>query len=244
MRYSDSDLTQALKIISYLKSLRLYAFATLSASILYLLARMFIDLQGTELYLQASFTGIIVFGSLLYIVRQTFRTVFIYGISCILGGSLYVFTLVYYHGKSEIIFLAFGFIIGLLVIRLGVSLAFGSRSQEVFSKVIQDIVAYVNTLTQSVKESRPDEKNAIHCTYTDDKGTKRTLKIKLVDDIACFLTSEEAVPMFVDRNNVVITDLQENPDFLDVSISIENHDWIEAECKRDDFKKYQSWKNR
>ena len=204
MKYSDSDLTQAIKIISYLKTLRLYAFATLSASVLYLLARLFFDLHGTELYLQASFTGIIVSGSLLYIIRQTFRSAFIYGVSCVLGGALYVFTLVYYHGKSEIIFLAFGFIIGLLVIRHGVSLAFGKRSQEVFSKVIQDIVAHVHTLAQSVKESLPDENDVIHCTYTDDKGTKRILKIKFIGDIACFLASEETMPMFVDSNNVVI----------------------------------------
>ena len=244
MKYSDSDLTQAIKIISYLKSLRLYAFATLSVSVLYVLAKIFTDLQGTELYLQASFTGIIVSGSLLYILRQTFRTVFIYGVSCILGGALYLFTLVYYHGKAEIIPLAFGFIIGLLVIRHGVSLAFGKRSQEIFSKVIQDIVGHVNTLTRSVKTSLPDEKDVIHCTYTDDKGTQRTLKIKLLDDIACFLTGDETFPMFVDRTNVVITDLRENPDFVEVSISIENHDWLEAQFKPDDFKKYQSWKDR
>lgn len=243
MKYSDSDLTQAIKIIAYLKSLRLYAFATLSASVVYFVVRLIFDLQGTELYLQASFTGIIVFGSILYVVRQSFRTVFIYGLSCILGGALYLFTLVYYHGKAEIILLAFGFIIGLLIIRHGISLAFGKRSQEVFSKVIQDIVVYVNTLTQSVKESLPDEKDVIHCTYTDDKGMKKTLKIRFIDDIACFLTEDETFPMFVDRNNVIVTDLQDNRDFVDVSISIENHDWLEARFMPDDFKKYQSWKN-
>jgi hypothetical protein len=65
----------------------------------------------------------------------------------------------------------------------------------------------------------------------------------LLDDVACFLLNGQSTPIFVDRNNVYISELQGNPNSLKVSITLYNHDWLEAEMKLDDFKKYEAWKD-
>ena len=135
------------------------------------------------------------------------------------------------------------FIVGLIVIRHGVIVAFGNRSQEAFSRVNQMQVAYIINILKSLKQSLPNDKNIIHCTYTDDKGKKRNLSIKLLDDVACFVLSGHSDPIFFDRNNVYISELQRNPDLLDVSIIAYHNDWLEAHFKPDDFKKYESWKD-
>ena len=65
----------------------------------------------------------------------------------------------------------------------------------------------------------------------------------LLHDVACFLLNRYSTPIFIDRNNVYISELQRNPDLLDVSIIAYHHDWLEAQFKPDDFKKYQAWKD-
>ena len=69
-----------------------------------------------------------------------------------------------------------------------------------------------------MKQSLPNEQNVIHCTYNDG-GEKRNVKIKLLDDVACFLFNGDSTPIFFDRNNVYILELQDNPNFLNVSIT-------------------------
>ena len=69
------------------------------------------------------------------------------------------------------------------------------------------------------------------------------MSIKLLDDVACFLLNGHSTPTFVDRNNIYISDLQGNQNFLQVSIVAYNHDWLEAQFKPDDFKKYEAWKD-
>ncbi len=93
-----------------------------------------------------------------------------------------------------------------------------------------------------MKESLPNDQNIIHCTYSDD-GKMRKMKIAFFDDIACFLLNGQRVPMFFDRDNISIFELHDNKDLLRVSIVAENHDWLEADLKSDDFKKYQRWKD-
>lgn len=121
-------------------------------------------------------------------------------------------------------------------------MAFGSRLQEAFSRVNQKKVSFVRNLLKSLKQSLPNDKDVIHCTYNDD-GKKRNLSIKLIDDVACFLLEGHSAPIFVDRNNVYIFELQRNPDFLNVSITLYSNEWLDAQFKRDDFKKYQGWKD-
>jgi len=243
MKYNETDLTEATKIISYLRSIRIYAVTILFSSLLYLGLKLHNNIKGTELYLLYCFTGIIILGSLSVIIRLNSKTANIYGLSCIVAGVIYSFSIFYYRGETPDFFTTIGFIVGLIVIRQGVSVAFGSRSQEAFSKVNQEKVSFVNNLLKSLKQSHPDEKNAIHCTYTDDEGKKRNLSIKLLDDVACFLLTGDSTPIFFGRNSVYISELQGNPNFLNVSIIIDNHDWLEAQFKLDDFKKYQAWKD-
>ena len=243
MKYSETDLTEATKIISYLRSIRIYAVTILFSSLLYLGLEIHNNIKGTELYLLYCFTGIIILGSLSIIIRLNYKTAKIYGLSCIIAGVIYSFCILYYRGKTPGFFTTIGFIVGLIVIRHGVSVAFGNRSQEAFSRVNQMKVSYIKNILKSLKQSLPNDKNVIHCTYTDDKGGKRNLSIKLLDDVACFLLNGQSTPIFVDRNNVYISELQGNPNSLKVSITLYNHDWLEAEMKLDDFKKYEAWKD-
>ncbi len=243
MKYSETDLTEATKIISYLRSIRIYAVTILFSSLLYLGLEIHNNIKGTELYLLYCFTGIIILGSLSIIIRPNYKTANIYGLSCIIAGVIYSFCILYYRGKTSGFFTTIGFIVGLIVIRHGVSVAFGNRSQEAFSRVNQKKVLFIKNLLNSLKQSLPNEKDVIHCTYTDDKGGKRNLRIKLLDDVACFLLNGHSTPIFFDRNNVYISELQGNPNSLKVSIIVYNHDWLEAEMKLDDFKKYEAWKD-
>jgi hypothetical protein len=243
MKYTETDLTEAIKIISYLRSIRIYAVTILFSSLLYVWLQIHNNIKGAELYLLYCFTGIIILGSLSIIIRLNYKTANIYGISCIIAGVIYSFSMLYYQGETPVFFTTIGFIVGLIVIRQGVSVAFGNRSQEAFSRVNQKKVSFVKNLLKSLKQSLPNENDEIHCTYTDDKGDKRKLSIKLLDDVACFLLNGHSPPVFFDRNNIYVSELQGNSDLLIVSISAYNHDWLEAQFNPDDFKKYQAWQD-
>ena len=93
-----------------------------------------------------------------------------------------------------------------------------------------------------MKKSLPNDKDVIHC-ISDDNGEKRDLSIKFIDNIACFLLKGHSTPIFVDRGNVYIFELQSSPAFLDVSITLYSNEWLQAKLKPDDFKKYQKWKD-
>jgi len=243
MKYSETDLTSATKIISYLRSIRLYAVTILFSSLLYSGLKIYNNIKGTELYLLYCFTGIIILGSLSIIIRLNYKTANIYGISCIIAGVICSFSIFYYQGETPVFFITICFIAGLIVIRHGVSVAFGNRSQEAFSRINQMKVSYIKNILKSLKQSLPNDKNVIHCTYTDDKGGERNLSIKLLDHVACFLLNRSSTPIFFDRNNVYISELQSNPDLLNVSIIAYSNDWLEAQVKPDDFEKYQAWKD-
>ena len=243
MKYDETDLTEATKIISYLRSIRIYAVTILFSSLLYLGLEIHNSIKGTELSLLYCFTGIIILGSLSIIIRLNYKTANIYGFSCIIAGVIYSFCILYYQGGTPGFFTAIGFVAGLIVIRQGVSVAFGNRLQEAFSRANQKKVSFVRNLLKSLKHSPTNDRNTIHCSYTNDKGEKRNLSIKLLDDVACFLLNGISAPIFFDRNNIYISELQGNPNFLKVSILAYNHDWLEAQFKLDDFKKYQSWKD-
>jgi hypothetical protein len=55
-----------------------------------------------------------------------------------------------------------------------------------------------------------------------------------------FFLNGHSTPIFINRNNVYISGLQGNPNFLNGSIIVDNHDWLEAQFKPDNFKKYQA----
>lgn len=241
MKYSETDLTEAIKIISYLKSIRIYAVAILLLNLLYIGFKIHNNTTGTELYLLYCFTGIIILGSLSVFINLNNMTANIYGVSCIIAGVIYSFSIIYYRGETGGFYTVIGLLVGLIVIRQGVSVAFGNRSKEVFSKVNQKKVSFVKKLLKSVKQPLPNEDNVILCTYIDE-GKKRNLRIKLIDDVACFLLDEHATPVFFDRNDIYISELQDNPDFIKVSVIVDNHDWLEAQFKPNDFKKYEVWK--
>jgi len=243
MKYTETDLTEAIKFISYLRSIRIYAVTILFSSLLYVWLQIHNNIKGAELYLLYCFTGIIILGSLSIIIRLNYKTANIYGISCIIAGVICSFSIFYYQGETPVFFITICFIAGLIVIRHGVSVAFGNRSQEAFSRINQMKVSYIKNILKSLKQSLPNDKNVIHCTYTDDKGGKRNLSIKLLDDVACFLLNRYSTPIFIDRNNVYISELQSKPNLLNVSIITYSHDWLEAQFKPDDFKKYQAWKD-
>jgi hypothetical protein len=242
MKYSETDLTEATKILSYLRSIQIYAVVILILSALYFGFKIYNNTKGTEIYLLDGFIGIMSMGSLSVFINLTSLTANIYGISCILAGVLYSFSIIYYRGDSDSFVTAIAFITGLIVIRQGVRVAFGNRSQEAFSRTNQKKVAFIENLLKSLKQSLPNDKNAIHCTYIHEEK-KRDLSIKLLDDVACFVLQGHSEPVFFDRNNVYISELQKYPDFVHVSITVENHDWLEAQFKPDDFKKYEKWKD-
>jgi hypothetical protein len=242
MKYNETDLTEATNIISYLRSIRIYAVTILFISLVYLVFKILNDTRGTELYLLYCVTGLITLGTLSIILHLNSGTANLYGVGCILAGVLYSFSILYYHGAIWGFFTTVGFVAGLIVIRQGVMVAFGNRSREAFSRTTQAKVSFVIDLAKSLQQSLPNEQNVIHCTYTDEDKQKK-VRIKLLDDVACFLFNGDSTPIFYDRNNVYIIELQDNQNFLNVSITAHNHDWIEAQFKPDDFKKYQAWKD-
>ena len=241
MKYTETDLTEATKLVSYLRSVQKYALVVLLLSILYFGFRFYGSSEHLELYILSFFTGVMIVGSLSIIIRLN-HTAIIYGFSCIVAGAMFIFSLVYYLNTTPVFLLTICSVIGLLVIRHGVNLVFGKRSQDIFSRTNQKKILFVKNLIKSLEHSLPNEKNVIHGTYTDG-GERRNLKIKFLDDIACFLPDRQSFPIFFDRSNVFMFELQDNRDFLHVSIVVENHNWLEADLKPDDFKKYQSWKD-
>lgn len=243
MKYNEADLTEATKIISYLRSIRIYAAGISIFSLMFFAMKIFGDAAGRELYLLYFFTGIILVGGLSVIYRINHMTANIYGLSCIIAGGVFSFYIIYYRGDAADLFTGAGFIAGLLVIRHGVSLAFGSRARYAFSAANQKMVSFVAYHMKSLKKPIPDDKDVIHATHTDDRGKKRNLRIKFVDDVAWFLLDGHSAPLFADRNNVYISLLSDNPGSLNVSITVDNHDWLEAEFKPDDLRKYELWKD-
>jgi len=241
MNYTETDLTEATKLIAYLRSMRRYAVAIVFLSILYGGFRIYRHSEIWELYLLSFFTGIMIIGSLSVIIRLNHRTAMMYGFSCIVAGGMFLVSLLYYRFETSDFITIVGFILGLLVIRHGVNLVFGKYSQEIFSRANQTRIAFVRNLIKSMKQSLPNDHNIIHCKYSHD-GKMRNLIIKFLDDIACFLFDGQPTPIFFNRNNIVIFELQDNKDILHVSIVADNHDWLEADLKSVDFKKYQGWK--
>jgi len=243
MQYSETDLTEATKIISYLRSIQIYAVVILILSVLYVGFKIHNNTIGIELYLLDSFIGLVSLGSLAIFINLNSTTANMYGVSCIISGIIYSFSIVYYRGDTDTFITGIGLLAGLTVIRQGAKVAFGNRTKEAFSKVNQKKIAFVIHILKSLKQSLSNENDAIHCTYTDDEK-RRNLSIKLLDDVACFVLHGHSEPIFFDRNNVYISQLQKNQDFLEVSISVDNHDWLEAQLKPDDFIKYEKWKDR
>lgn len=242
MKYNETDLTETTKIISYFRSIRIYAVVILFLSLVYSGLKYLNDTKGTELYLLYCFTGLITLGTLSIILHLNSGTANLYGVSSIIAGVIYSFSILYYQGATWGFFTTICFIAGLIVIRQGVMVLFSNRSREAFSRTNQAKVSFVINLLKLLKQSLPNEQNVIHCTYTDD-GKKRNVRIKLLDDVACFLFIGDSTPIFFGRNNLHILELQDNPNFLNVSITAHNNDWIEAQLKPADFKKYQAWKN-
>jgi hypothetical protein len=243
MKYNETDLIEATQIISYLRLIRIYAAGISILSLLFFTVKILGHTRGTELYLLYFFTAIILVGSLSVIFRINHITANIYGLSCIIAGAIYSFYIIYYRGDTEGLFTGSGFIIGLIVIRHGVSIAFGSRARDVFSGSNQKKVSFVQKQIEAMKKPPTDKKDIIYSKYTDDNGKKRDLSIKLIDDVACVLLNRHSTPLFFDRNNIYISVLQDNPDLLNVCVTVDNHDWLEAEFKPDDFRKYKVWKN-
>jgi hypothetical protein len=241
MKYSETDLTEATKVISYLRSVRTYAVILLCASLLYPALRIGINAKGTELYLLYFFSGIIILGSLATI-RLNRKTAIFYGASSIIAGIIYLFCILYYWSKIQSFFMVPGVILGIIILRQGISVTLGRRSKEAFSKANQEKVSFIKNLLLSMKKSLPNDKDVIHC-ISDDNGGKRDLSIKFIDNIACFLLKGHSTPIFVDRGNVYIFELQSSPAFLDVSITLYSNEWLQAKLKPDDFKKYQKWKD-
>jgi hypothetical protein len=242
MNYNETDLTEATNIISYFRSIRIYAVVILFLSLVYTGLKFLNAANGTELYLLCGVTGLLALGTLSILVRLNSGTANFYGVSSIIAGVIYLFSLLYYQSATWGFFTTVLFIAGLAVMRQGLMVAFGNRSREAFSKINQAKVSFVIKLIKSLKQSLPDDQNVIRCTYSDD-DKKRNMRIKLLDDVACFLFNGDPTPVFFDRKNVSFFELQENSNFLNVSITVHNHDWIEAQLKPADFKKYQAWEN-
>jgi hypothetical protein len=241
MKYSETDLTEATKVISYLRSVRIYAVILLCASLLYPALKIGINAKGTELYLLYFFSGIIILGSFSIIVHLNRKTAILYGASSIIAGVIYLFCVLYYRSKIQSFFIVPGVILGIIILRQGISVTLGRRSQEAFSKANQEKVSFIKNLLRSMKKSLPNDKDVIHC-ISDDNGEKRDLSIKFIDNIACFLLKGHSAPIFVDRGDVYILELRRSADFLSVCITLYSNEWLEAEFTPDDFKKYEKWK--
>jgi len=244
MQYSETELTEARKIIAHVRSVRLYAIVASSLSFIYLVFKIFHATKGSELYLLICIIVIIILGSVVFMVRFNYRTAMIFGLSHITGGALFIFSAVFYQREAPALLMITSIIAGLIVIRQGISTAFGARLQETFTREYQKKIAYVKNLTKSMQQTPPSDNNLIHCTYKDPKEKRRPLKILLLDDIACFLLQGETFPVFLDLNNVFMIELQDDPDFLNVSVLAYDHDWLEAQMKKADFRKFQRWKDR
>jgi hypothetical protein len=54
----------------------------------------------------------------------------------------------------------------------------------------------------------------------------------------------QPTPLFFDRGNIDFFALEDTRDYVHVSIVADHHDWLQADLKPDDFKKYQVWKTR
>jgi hypothetical protein len=240
MKYSETDLTEAAKVISYLRSVRVYAVILLCAGLLYPALKIWAGANGAELYLLYCFTGILTLGSLSIIIRLNRRTAFFYGTSSVLAGIIYLFSILYFRGKIQSFFMIPGVILGIMMVRQGIFAAFGRRSQEAFSAANQGKISFINDLLKSLRNSPPNE-DTINC-VCDDNGKKRDLSIKFTDDMACFLLKGQHTPIFAERKNVYISELQGGPAFLNVSITLYNNEWLEAEFTKDAFRKYQRWK--
>lgn len=242
MKYTEEELTEATKLVVYLRSIQKYAVAIALLSIFYFGFRFYSHSENRTIYLLAIFTGIMIVGSLSIIIRMNRKTSIIYGFSCMLAGGVFLYSLVYYRIETSDFITTVGFIIGLLVIRHGIHLVFGRYSQEIFSRSNQRKISFVRNVIASMKHSFPTDENIVHCTYTND-GKTRNLKIKFLDDIACFLLAGQPTPLFFDRQNISLFELRNNGDFLRVSVVADSHDWLEADLKAEDFKKYQRWKD-
>ena len=242
MKYTEKDLTEATKLIAYLRKIQMYAVAIAFLSILYFGFRFYSNVDNRALYLLSFFTGVMIIGSLSIIIRMNHKTAMMYGFSCMVAGAMFLFSLIYYRGETQDFITTVGFILGLLIIRHGVYWVFGKSSQEIFTRTNQKKISFVRNLVKSMKQALPHEGNIIHGTYTND-GKTRNLKIKFFDDIACFILDGQPTPLFFDRSTISIFELQVKKAFLQVSIVAYDHDWLEADLKSDDFKKYQAWKD-
>lgn len=242
MKYREKDLTETTKVISYLRLVQKYAAAVLLFSIVYSGFRLYHSTDSRDFYLLTLFTGVMIIGSLSVIIHLNHKTVILYGFSCVVAGCAFLFSLFYYKNVTPVFVTAAGLITGILGIRHGVHLVFGKRSQEIFSRANQKKISFVRNLIKSMKESSADDRNMIHCTYSDD-GKIKTMKIAFQDDIACLLLGGQRTPIFFDRDNIYLSEHQAKGDSLRVSVVADNHDWLEADLKRDDFKKYQKWKD-
>ena len=92
MKYNETDLTEATKIISYLRSIRIYAVAILFLSLVYSSLKFLNDTKSIELYLLFCFTGLITVGTLSVILHLNSGTANLYGISSIIAGVIYSFS--------------------------------------------------------------------------------------------------------------------------------------------------------
>ncbi len=243
MSYNEEDLTEATKIIAYLKSIRIFAIVILILGVLYFGFKLYNNTTGTELYLLDGFIGLLSLGSLAIFISLISKTAAIYGISSILAGLIFAYSVFSYRGDTDSFIVGIGVLAGLIVVRQGFRAAFGSRSQEAFSRANQKKVSFVIHVLKSLKQKRPDGKDAMHGTYTHEEKRKK-LSIQLLDDVACFVLEGQADPTFFDRKNVYMSELRRNGSTLDISIMVDNHDWIEAQFSPDDFKKYEAWKDR
>jgi hypothetical protein len=243
MKYTEEELTEATKFIDYLRSIQRYAIVLLALSSLYSAFRLYQHADSHEIYLLAVFVGVLALGSLSVIIRIHHKTAITYGLSCVVGTGVFFYTLFLYGHTNPDIITATGIIVGLLVIRHAVQLVFGKRSQVIFSQKNQKKIAFVSNLITSLKHSHPGDKDVIHCNYISDDKSKK-MKIQFLENVACFLLNGQRSPLFFDRDNIALFELRDNGDLLRVSVVADNHDWLEADLKRADFKKYQKWKDR
>ena len=242
MKYSETELTETTKIIAYIRSLQRYAVAISIVGVAYLVFRLYATSEIIEISLLCLFAAVMVFGSLSFIIRPNHNTSIIYGFSCIVSALMFLFSLYFYRNTTTASLTTVGIIIAILVIRQGVMLLFGKQSQYIFSRKIQQRISFVKNIIKSLKKSDPNDANVVHSTYTND-GKTRNMKIQFLEDNACFILNGHTLPMFFDHSNISIFELQDNGDSLHVSVSADNHDWLEADLKPDDFKKYEVWKD-
>jgi uncharacterized membrane protein len=240
MKCSETELTEATKVISYLRSVRVYAVILMCATLVYPALRVGTGAKGAELYFLLCFSAIVLLGSLSVIARLNRKTVFVYGISSILAGVIYLFSIFYYKSRVQFFFMVPGLVLGIMTIRQGMDAAFGRRSQDAFSKANQEKISFINEVLGALKKSPPDE-NTIQC-ISDDNGEIKGLSIKFIDNMACFLLKGERTPLFVERGDVYILEIRSSPEAIRVCITLYNNEWLEADFTPEDFKRYETWK--